>query len=321
MTSQEITCAENLPTLAIMGPTGTGKTDLAVALVERFPYEIISVDSALVYREMNIGTAKPDADTLKRAPHRLIDMISPEDVYSAARFREDVIREMDAIRATRRVPLLVGGTGLYFRALFDGLSDLPSADPVIRAEIEAEAAEAGWEAMHAKLEKCDPTAAARIHPNDPQRIERALEVYRISGRSLTEHLHAREKYTDAQTIQRVILQPADRQWLRDRLAVRFDQMLASGLIEECEGLRDRHALTAESPSMRLVGYRQVWQYLEGELDHSTMRERAIIATRQLAKRQMTWFRSDQDACRVYVDRAEPFKEILQTVNKGQLFLS
>lgn len=310
-----------LPALAIMGPTGTGKTDLAVELVARYPYEIISVDSALVYQDMDIGTAKPDRMVLEQAPHHLINLITPEEVYSAARFRDDAQQLMQSIRSSGKIPLLVGGTGLYFRALLDGLSELPSADPVVREKIEKEADAIGWEAMHGRLADVDPDSAARIHPNDPQRIERALEVFLISGKSLTEHQKDREKYTPLETIKRVILEPAERGWLHDRLTRRFDQMLEMGLVDELQDIRQRYELDATSPSMRLVGYRQVWQYLEGDLDRNEMRERAVIATRQLAKRQMTWFRSETSAFRVFVDQNNAINEILQIVNKGQLFLS
>lgn len=309
------------PALAIMGSTGTGKTDLAVELVSRFPFEIISVDSAMVYQEMNIGTAKPDANVLAKAPHRLIDVISPEQVYSAARFCQEALGAMQAITKSGKIPLLVGGTGLYFRSLLEGISELPSADPDIRKRIEQEAKKSGWQTMHDRLKLVDPAAARRIHPNDPQRIERALEVYEITGKPISSLFEEdTENYLPFKMIN-IILEPADRAWLHTRLAVRFAMMLEQGLIDEVHSLRQKYNLSAELPSMRLVGYRQVWQYLAGEINAQTMQEKAVIATRQLAKRQMTWFRADQSAHRVRADVSSPLNQILQIVNKGQLFLS
>lgn len=276
-----------------MGPTASGKTDLAISLAERLSCEIISVDSALVYRDMNIGTAKPDAETLARAPHRLIDIIDPAESYSAARFRDDALREMTEITAAGHIPLLVGGTMLYYRALQQGLSPLPPGDAELRARIEAEAAEKGWQALHDHLAKVDPESAARIHPNDPQRLSRALEVYELSGQPLSVLWREQEKSTFPYRAVKLAVAPTDRALLHQRIAQRFELMLEQGFIEEVEALYLRGDLHSELPSMRCVGYRQVWQYLAGEWDRETMTERGIIATRQLAKRQFTWLRSEQ----------------------------
>ena len=278
----------------LMGATGTGKTDLAVELCQHFPLEIISVDSTLVYRGMDIGTAKPDATTLAQAPHRLIDFLDPAQPYSAADFREDALREMANITAAGKIPLLVGGTMLYFRALEYGLSQLPEADPDIRARLEAEAAEHGWQALHDRLAQLDPIAAARIHPNDPQRLQRALEVCELSGKSLTELQQAAWHDACPYALLKIALIPQDRAWLHQRLALRFEQMLAQGLIAEVQQLFQRGDLDTHLPAVRAVGYRQVWDYLNGKMDYTQMRDRAIVATRQLAKRQMTWLRSEKD---------------------------
>jgi len=276
-----------------MGPTASGKTDLAVSLVERLPFEIISVDSALVYRGMDIGTAKPDVDTLARAPHRLIDIIDPAEAYSASRFREDALREMAEITAAGRIPLLVGGTMLYYRALEQGLSRLPEADAATRARIEAEAAERGWKAMHDRLAEVDPAAAERIHPNDPQRLTRALEVYELSGRPMSELWVEIDQPALPYRLIKMAVAPTDRIELHERIGRRFRLMLEQGLVEEVEALYRRGDLSPELPSIRCVGYRQVWQYLEGELSYDEMSYRGIVATRQLAKRQFTWLRSEQ----------------------------
>lgn len=279
--------------ICLMGPTASGKTDLAIALRRYLPLEIISVDSAMVYRGMDIGTAKPDAATLAEAPHRLIDILDPAEAYSAARFREDALHEMAAIRATGRIPLLVGGTMLYYRALEQGLSPLPEADPELRRQLEAEAAAEGWHALHRRLAEVDPEAAARIHPNDPQRLSRALEVYLISGQTLSE-LWQQEAETLPYRLLKLAVAPPDRADLHLRIAERFMQMLQQGLVEEVESLYHRGDLHPELPSIRCVGYRQVWQYLVGELSRSEMSDKGIVATRQLAKRQFTWLRSEQE---------------------------
>ena len=273
----------------LMGPTASGKSALAMELVRHLPCDIISVDSALVYRGMDIGTAKPTASELVHAPHRLIDILDPIESYSAADFRRDALREMAQISATGRIPLLVGGTMLYYKALLEGLSPLPEADPQIRARIEQEAASVGWQALHDELCRIDPVAGARIHPNDPQRLSRALEVYRVSGKSLTELTQQQGEPLPYRSLQFVIA-PSDRAWLRERIAVRFDTMLTQGFEAEVAGLLRRGDLNPSLPSIRCVGYRQMWDYLTGALSYDEMRYRGIVATCQLAKRQMTWLR-------------------------------
>ena len=273
----------------LMGPTASGKSALAMELVRRLPCDIISVDSALVYRGMDIGTAKPTPAELAVAPHRLIDVRDPLQSYSAADFCQDALQEMTAITAQGRIPLLVGGTMLYYKALLEGLSPLPEADPHIRAVIEAQAAESGWGALHAELCRIDPVAGARIHPNDPQRLSRALEVFRITGKTLTELTQQQGPGLPYQTLQYAIA-PLEREILRQRIAERFDAMLALGFETEVRNLMARGDLHPELPSMRCVGYRQMWDYLSGVLDYAEMRYRGIVATNQLAKRQMTWLR-------------------------------
>lgn len=282
------------PAIFLMGPTASGKTDVAMQLVERLPCEIISVDSAMIYRGMDVGTAKPSAAELAQAPHRLIDILDPSESYSAADFRDDALREMADITAQGRIPLLVGGTVLYYRTLQYGLSELPSADPEVRQRLAEQADLHGWQWMHERLADVDPTAAARIHPNDPQRLQRALEVYEISGQSMTELMGKQKQHTLPYTLTKLGLMPDDRQWLHERIELRFEQMLKAGLLDEVNGLRDNSALNLSLPSMRCVGYRQVWEYLEGAYDFDTMREKSIAASRQLAKRQMTWLRSEKN---------------------------
>jgi len=278
-----------------MGPTASGKTGLAVDLYSKLPVELISVDSALVFRDMNIGTAKPDTETLAKAPHHLIDIISPTEAYSAANFRTDALRLMAEITARGKVPLLVGGTMLYFKALEAGLSNLPEANPEVRQGIEKEAAELGWPAMHAKLAEIDPESATRLQPTDAQRIERALEVYRITGKSMTALHQASTGEALPYRLLKIALVPGDRKVLHERIAVRFDQMLADGFVDEVKHLMAIYpSLTADATSMRCVGYRQALEYLAGEYDVTELRDRGIFATRQLAKRQLTWLRSMED---------------------------
>ncbi|MFP5408692.1 MAG: tRNA (adenosine(37)-N6)-dimethylallyltransferase MiaA [Gammaproteobacteria bacterium] len=282
------------PAIFLMGPTASGKTALAVSLVERLPLEIISVDSALVYRGMDIGTAKPDAATLARAPHHLLDIRAPTDAYSAAAFRDDARALMADITARGRVPLLVGGTMLYFRALLQGLDDLPRADAALRKQLEAEAAARGWPALHAELAGVDPVTAARLAPNDAQRIGRALEIFRLSGKPMSALLDRTQADLPYRVLQLALI-PSDRAVLHRRIAERFDAMLAEGLLDEVKALRQAFALTPDLPTMRAVGYRQAWAHLDGELSLDELRATGIAATRQLAKRQLTWLRSWPDA--------------------------
>lgn len=288
------------PAIFLMGPTAAGKTDLALALADALPCELISVDSALIYRGMDIGTAKPDRATLARYPHRLVDIRDPAESYSAAEFRADALAAMAEATARGRIPLLVGGTMLYYKALLEGLADMPGADPQVRVELEAWAAAEGWEVLHRELARIDPESAARIHPNDPQRLTRALEVYRVSGLSMTEHRRRQMAQNTGPealgagqlpyTVAQFAIAPSERRLLHERIALRFRLMLEQGFVEEVEALRQRGDLHVGLPSIRAVGYRQVWEYLEGSLTREAMQERGIIATRQLAKRQFTWLR-------------------------------
>lgn len=276
--------------LFLMGPTASGKTALALALAEQHNGEIISVDSALIYRGMDIGSAKPSAEELARGPHRLIDIRDPSESYSAADFRTDAIAEIEQIVAMGKTPVLVGGTMMYFKALLEGLSPLPAADERIRAEIQAQADTLGWESLHQQLQLIDPISAARIHPNDPQRLSRALEVYRISGKNMTELTQTKSAPLPYDVMQFAIA-PSDRKVLHKLIAQRFEIMLQQGFIDEVAALKARGDLHLDLPSMRCVGYRQCWQHLDGEFDYDTMVEKAVAATRQLAKRQLTWLRS------------------------------
>ncbi|MEP7070146.1 MAG: tRNA (adenosine(37)-N6)-dimethylallyltransferase MiaA [Usitatibacter sp.] len=275
----------------LLGPTASGKTAVALALAERFPVEIVSVDSAQVYRGMDVGTAKPTREERARVAHHLIDIVDPTDAYSAGRFRDDALRIAAGIHARGNVPLLAGGTMLYFRALTRGLAGLPAAEPLLRREIEARAARSGWPSLHAQLARVDPAAAARIEPHDAQRIQRALEVFEHSGRTLSD-FHAREERVDLPfEALRIALEPSDRGVLHRRIEERFDAMLAHGLVEELATLRRRHALTENLPAMRAAGYRQAWDVLEGRAPLATLAPRGSAATRQLAKRQLTWLRA------------------------------
>lgn len=279
------------PAIVLLGPTASGKTALAMELAQQLPVELISIDSAQVFRDMDIGTAKPDAATLARFPHRLIDLISPEERYSAAQFRADALTEMAAITGARRIPLLVGGTMLYYKALRDGLAELPAADAAMRADIDALAAEQGWPAVHAALARLDPASAARLQPTDAQRLQRALEIVRLTGQPV-DHFYASQPLTPPPyRLLPLALVPQERHTLHERIAQRFAAMLQAGLIDELVALRQKYRLNAELPSMRCVGYRQAWQMLEGELPQQELLERGIYATRQLAKRQLTWLRS------------------------------
>jgi len=278
--------------VCIMGPTASGKTDLALELARLHPFEIISVDSALVYRGMDIGTAKPSQALLKEIPHHLVDIRDPVNHYSAADFRKDAIALVTEIQAKDKIPLLVGGTMLYFKALKDGISKLPPANPKIRLEISKFAEAAGWSQVWSRLNEVDPTSAARIHKNDPQRLQRALEVYEISGRSMTDWQQEKSPPCPFDLVEIAVV-PEDRGKLHEAIAVRFKRMLAEGFVGEVESLRQREDLHSGLPSMKAVGYRQVWQYLDGQLAYDEMIEKAIISTRQFAKRQFTWLRSWQ----------------------------
>lgn len=283
--------------IALMGPTASGKTALAVEWAQRLDTEVVSVDSALVYRGLDIGAAKPDAATLALAPHRLIDIRDPEQVYSAAEFAQDALAAMNELAGRGRIPLLVGGTGLYFRALLDGLSELPEADAALRVQIEAEAAARGWPALHAELAGVDPAAALRIGSNDAQRISRALEVFRLTGRPISEWQAAGHRRRFPFRVLRLVLSPSDRAVLHRRIEQRFDLMLAAGFLDEVRRLRERPGLRAhpnpgELPAVRAVGYRQAWAHLDGVTSFDEFRAAGIAATRQLAKRQLTWLRGE-----------------------------
>jgi len=281
--------------IALMGPTASGKTALAVDWAQRLGSEVISVDSALVYRGLDIGAAKPNADELALAPHHLIDIRAPHEIYSAADFAADALTAMQKLAAQDRVPLLVGGTGLYFRALLEGLSAMPEADADVRAQIEREAGERGWLALHAELAQVDAAAALRIHANDPQRITRALEVHRLSGVPISHWQQTSQRRPFPFRVLKLVLAPEDRTVLHERIARRFDAMLAAGFLDEVRALRGDPRLHPDLPAIRAVGYRQAWSHLAGEIDAATFREQAVAATRQLAKRQLTWLRGEHDA--------------------------
>jgi tRNA dimethylallyltransferase len=286
------------PAILLMGPTASGKTGVAVELTRHLPLEIISVDSALVYRGMNIGTAKPDASTLAAAPHHLIDILDPTEAYSAAAFRRDALRLMGEITARGNLPLLAGGTMLYFKALREGLSDLPESDPEVRAQLTAEIERHGIVHLYLELARVDAETAARLKPTDTQRVQRALEIFRLTGRPMSALLKNKAQAPLPWHIVPIALVPSDRAKLHARIAQRFKTMLDQGLVEELRGLRARYALDADMTSMRCVGYRQAWQYLEGEIDRDGLLETGIAATRQLAKRQLTWLRSMPDIIEV-----------------------
>lgn len=296
----------------IMGPTAAGKTELAIQCAEQLGCELISVDSALVYREMNIGTAKPDAQELLRAPHKLIDIIDPAESYSAANFREDALKEIKSTIGRGKTPVLVGGTMLYYKVLQEGLSELPEANETIRLQLEADAKMSGWQVMHDRLAQIDPISAQRIHPNDPQRIQRALEVYEISGKTLTDFWQQQSSQTLPYNLVKIAFFPEDRELLKQRIEYRFHQMLELGLINEVKVLRQRGDLNLDMPSMRCVGYRQVWEYLDGLMTYEEMTERAVIATRQLAKRQLTWLRKENN-CNFYDVNQAIYLKILKNL--------
>ncbi|TID28896.1 tRNA dimethylallyltransferase [Avibacterium paragallinarum] len=293
----------------LMGPTASGKTDLAIKLHQRFPVEIISVDSALIYRGMDIGTAKPNAEELAQAPHRLIDIKDPSESYSAANFRQDALRKMEDITQQGKIPLLVGGTMLYYKALLEGLSPLPAADEGLRQEIEQKAEEIGWNGLHQELAKIDPVSAQRINPNDSQRINRALEVFYLTGKSLTE-LTEQKGEALPYDISQFAIAPQERQVLHQRIEQRFHIMIEQGFQQEVEKLYQRGDLHADLPSIRCVGYRQMWEFLQGEYDHQEMVFRGICATRQLAKRQITWLRGWKSPL-TWLDSLQPENALAQ----------
>lgn len=303
--------------LCLMGPTAAGKTPLAIELVQKYPCEIISVDSAMIYRDMNIGTAKPDAETLKLAPHRLIDILDPAEVYSAGRFRDDALREIHDIHARGNIPLLAGGTMLYFRVLLHGIADLPRADQALRDELTQRAEQEGWDSLHAELAQVDPKAAEKINPNDAQRIQRALEVYQLTGVPMTAQQETESPLSDY-NVHSFALMPSSRENLHARIAKRFNQMLEEGFLDEVKALYARDDLSADLPSIRSVGYRQAWEHLAGETDFATMRDKAIAATRQLAKRQITWLRSWPDCKMFDSEHVNVREQVSQVV--GQLLL-
>lgn len=287
--------------LCIAGPTASGKSAIARAIAEQWPCEIINVDSATIYRGMDIGTAKPSREERASVHHHLLDILDPLESYSAAAFRRDALERVKQIRARGRLPVLVGGTMLYFKALREGLNDLPTANPKIRKELESDAAALGWPAMHARLGEVDPITAARLSPNDSQRIQRALEIWRISGKPMSELLNASEQTDQPLKTVTLSLEPAQRSYLHQRIALRFDHMLDEGLVKEVEDLRARGDLHTDLPSIRCVGYRQLWTMLNGEITPAQAREQAIAATRQLAKRQLTWLRSLPERIAVEAD--------------------
>ncbi len=298
--------------VCLMGPTASGKSALAIELATRYPFEIVNVDSAQVYRGMDIGTAKPDAATRAAVPHHLIDIRDPAEPYSAADFREDALAAIADILSRRRLPLLVGGTMLYFRALKKGLAGMPPADPAIRKKISAMAERDGWPAVHGRLEAVDPETAARVHRNDPQRLQRALEIYEISGRPMS-RWHDAEHDRFPYDLCEIAIVPMDRDALHRRIRERFERMLDDGFIDEVRVLHERRDLHEELPSIKAVGYRQIWQYLGGKLDFDAMWEKAITATRQLAKRQLTWLRSWEDLQKIDGPQVDEALKLLQSI--------
>lgn len=303
------------PIICLMGPTAAGKTPLAIELVQRFPCEIISVDSAMVYRGMNIGTAKPDAKTLAIAPHRLINIRDPREPYSAGEFRQDALHEIRQIIAAGKIPLLVGGTMLYFRVLQQGIADLPTANATIRAKLQTQIEQEGVEALHAMLTSVDPVSAKRIHANDRQRLQRALEVFLLTGKPISVWQAEGTELAHGYQFHHIALIPSDRQLLHQRIAIRFEQMLKEGLIEEVRSLYERNDLTADLPSIRSVGYRQVWAYLENELDSRAMSEQSVAATRQLAKRQLTWLRTWPNLINFFIESTHLHSECFHKIDQ------
>ena len=302
------------PCVCITGPTACGKTDLALALAEQFPLEVISMDSAMVYRGMDIGTAKPSPDILAEIPHHLVDILAPTESYSAGRFSADAQQAVERIRSRGRLPVLVGGTLLYLRALRDGLSSLPRANPAIRRRLDREAELFGWEGLYRRLEKVDPAVADRISPKDRQRIQRALEVYELTGEPISA-LQSRERLEPGMPVRAVALVPSDRGRLAERIERRFDAMVEAGFVDEVRALRERGDLDPAMTSMRTIGYRQVWSHLDGDCDWPEARSKAIAATRQLAKRQLTWLRSDKATRQLPADAPGARESIARLVNE------
>ncbi|MGB7815165.1 MAG: tRNA (adenosine(37)-N6)-dimethylallyltransferase MiaA [Methylotenera sp.] len=304
------------PAIFLMGPTASGKTGAVVELYSKLPVEIISVDSALVFKDMNIGTAKPGAEVLAKAPHHLIDIIDPTNAYSAANFRNDALRLMAEITTRGKVPLLVGGTMLYFKALQGGLSGLPEASPSIRAKLDTEATQAGWPAMHSKLAAIDPETAERLKPNDTQRIQRALEVHEITGETMSSLFSKQTSEVLPYKLLKIALVPSDRKVLHERIALRFEQMLANGFLDEVRALKVKYpTLTPESTSMRCVGYRQALEHISGQYDEKELCDRGIFATRQLAKRQLTWLRGMDDTLEVDCLNPEMHEIVLKLIKQ------
>ena len=304
---------KRLPVIFLMGPTAAGKTDLAISLCQHLNTEIISVDSALIYRNMDIGTAKPTQQELALAPHRLIDILDAKESYSVADFRQDALKHIDQLHQQGKIPVLVGGTMMYFKALLEGISPLPEADPNIRAELEQEALKEGWPALHQQLQGIDPVAAERIKPNDSQRINRALEVYRISGKPMTELQQVKSAPLPFDVLQFAIA-PTDRSVLHQRIEKRFKIMLEQGFESEVKALYQRGDLTTSLPSIRCVGYRQMWDYLDGLVEYDDMVFRGIAATRQLAKRQLTWLRSWQEVTWLESGAEENLQRVLSSLS-------
>lgn len=303
------------PIISLMGPTASGKTDLAIALIQHFPVEIISVDSAMVYRGMNIGTAKPTPEALKKAPHHLIDLCDPVMPYSAGHFRTDALALIEEIIARNKIPLLVGGTMLYFHVLQNGVASLPIADPLIRETLTQEADAIGWPQMHEKLKQIDPEMSAQLHPNDSQRIQRALEVYKITGKTMTELQATQIAEALPYRFITIALEPKNRKHLHYRIEQRFQSMMATGFLEEVKQLKLREDLHPKLPSIRTVGYRQAWSYLSGEYAIKTMQDRAVFATRQLAKRQLTWLRRWKNVSRFYFEDQHLQNQVIRYLQK------
>ncbi|MEM5530263.1 tRNA (adenosine(37)-N6)-dimethylallyltransferase MiaA [Gammaproteobacteria bacterium AS21] len=306
------------PAIFLMGPTAAGKTALAMQLYDKLPCELISVDSALIYRTMDIGTAKPTKDELAQYPHHLIDIIDPKESYSAAQFRQDVLVLMQDITSRGKIPILVGGTMMYFNALTKGMADLPQADEGIRQQITALADKQGWPAVHEQLKLVDELSAARLAPNDSQRLQRALEVYRITGKTLSEHWREQELQKLPYNVLNLAVMPQQRATLHERIAQRFEIMLQQGFIDEVDALYQRKDLNLDMPSMRCVGYRQAWMYLEGDLSKSQMIDKGIIATRQLAKRQITWLRSWQDLHWLTIESTDLTARVLKLLDSDYI---